>query len=617
LSDVDRLAVETYLKNKYIDGASSGNVAYQWLFNGISIDGATNASLAISNVQPANAGVYSVVVSNKIGAVTSSNATLTVNLPPSITNQPQSQTVIAGSVATLAAGVSGTQPLTYQWLFNGSALTAETNATLTLSNVQASASGVYALLVSSPFGSALSSNATLQVLSSRLQIVSQSATAGSTVVVPVQLVALGTENAASFSLQFDPTVLSLTSVSAGANASGAFLITNNSLASSGSLGVSLSLASGSAFPAGTQEVVSVTFAVAPVTQSQVSSISFIDSPIPKGLVDTNAHNIVFTTVGGSVSVALADYEADVTAKDSGAHTVSIADWVKVGRLVAGLDTPASSAEFQKADCAPRATLGDGQLSAADWVQAGRYAAALDPLTVAGGPTEAQIQSLSKARAALAGPSTPRSLTLNALPPVGSTNSFIVELAASGDENTVGFSLIFDPTVLRFAGYTPGKISGSASPLSVNANTSAASSGRIGFLVGLVPGASMTATLQDLVRVDFVALSFFSKPAVVSFAQTPIKTELVDSLASTLAVTVHNSNPVNVNLPPPSLKVADLKTNKQMSWSATASAFSLEWTPTLDGTWTPVTGAAVTNSDNVLMSVTNSAAGFYRLRLNAQ
>jgi len=67
--------------------------------------------------------------------------------------------------------------------------------------------------------------------------------------------------------------------------------------------------------------------------------------------------------------------------------VSITDWVEVGRFAAHLDIPMTPSEFQRADCAPRSTLGNGVLTVADWVQAGRYAVGLDPLTPAGGPTQ--------------------------------------------------------------------------------------------------------------------------------------------------------------------------------------------------------------------------------------
>lgn len=55
--------------------------SYQWRFNGTNLPGATASVLTLTNVQPEHAGVYSVLVSNVVAAVLSSNATLTVTLP--------------------------------------------------------------------------------------------------------------------------------------------------------------------------------------------------------------------------------------------------------------------------------------------------------------------------------------------------------------------------------------------------------------------------------------------------------------------------------------------------------------------------------------------------------
>ncbi len=52
---------------------------YQWFFNGAAIGGATTKSLSIPGAQSANAGQYTVVVSNALGSVTSSAATLLIS----------------------------------------------------------------------------------------------------------------------------------------------------------------------------------------------------------------------------------------------------------------------------------------------------------------------------------------------------------------------------------------------------------------------------------------------------------------------------------------------------------------------------------------------------------
>ena len=68
--------------------------------NGGGISGATSNTLTITNVQPADAGNYTLVVSNPAGAVTSVVATLTVTGSSGITAQPASQSsnAVSGSI---------------------------------------------------------------------------------------------------------------------------------------------------------------------------------------------------------------------------------------------------------------------------------------------------------------------------------------------------------------------------------------------------------------------------------------------------------------------------------------------------------------------------------------
>jgi len=81
------IAVEPQSQNVSVGGTvtlsvvASGSppLSYQWSFKGSNLVGATNASLTLADVGPGAAGVYSVTVSDAGGAVTSSNATLTVS----------------------------------------------------------------------------------------------------------------------------------------------------------------------------------------------------------------------------------------------------------------------------------------------------------------------------------------------------------------------------------------------------------------------------------------------------------------------------------------------------------------------------------------------------------
>ncbi|HTB84759.1 MAG TPA: immunoglobulin domain-containing protein [Candidatus Sulfotelmatobacter sp.] len=59
-------------------GVSGGGSFLQWLQNGVPLPGATNSALVLTNIQPANGGNYSVVVSNLLTLPQTNSATLTV-----------------------------------------------------------------------------------------------------------------------------------------------------------------------------------------------------------------------------------------------------------------------------------------------------------------------------------------------------------------------------------------------------------------------------------------------------------------------------------------------------------------------------------------------------------
>ena len=82
---------------------------------------------------------------------------------PVITAQPVSGNATAGSSATFAVVASGSSSLSYQWRFNGVAITGATNATLVLPSVDAASQGTYTVLVSASGGGALSAGAVLTV----------------------------------------------------------------------------------------------------------------------------------------------------------------------------------------------------------------------------------------------------------------------------------------------------------------------------------------------------------------------------------------------------------------------------------------------------------------------
>jgi Ig-like domain-containing protein/immunoglobulin I-set domain protein/uncharacterized protein DUF642 len=146
-----------------VTASGSGPLSYQWRLNGAAVSGATSSTYTISNVQSAQAGGYSVVVSNSGGSVTSNTATLTVTQTPTITAQPQSVTVTAGSSATFGVTATGSGTLSYQWKFNSQPIAGATSTSYTVANAQAANAGAYTVTVSNNAGSVTSSAATLTV----------------------------------------------------------------------------------------------------------------------------------------------------------------------------------------------------------------------------------------------------------------------------------------------------------------------------------------------------------------------------------------------------------------------------------------------------------------------
>lgn len=68
-------------RNVSLSVVASDVQTYQWQFNNVNIAGATDASLALNNIQLTDDGAYRVVLSNEIGITISSNAIVTVESP--------------------------------------------------------------------------------------------------------------------------------------------------------------------------------------------------------------------------------------------------------------------------------------------------------------------------------------------------------------------------------------------------------------------------------------------------------------------------------------------------------------------------------------------------------
>jgi hypothetical protein len=156
----------------YVEAVGAPTPSYLWRKDGAYISGATSQLFVRSNFQATNAGSYDVVVSNTAGAVTSQVAVVSVLAAPTITRDPQSQTVRSGETAVFTVEADGVPSPSYQWRFNGLPLTGRTSTALLLANVTVGQAGNYDVVVSNLVSAVASQPASLVVRTDALAIVS-------------------------------------------------------------------------------------------------------------------------------------------------------------------------------------------------------------------------------------------------------------------------------------------------------------------------------------------------------------------------------------------------------------------------------------------------------------
>ena len=150
--------------------AANYATSYQWNLGGTPISGATSATYVVANASSANAGNYTVTVTNGAGSVTSNVAAVAVG--STITANPVGLALHSTQVGTFSVGAAGLSPFTYQWYqiasggSTGVAITGATSAVYTTPAVDLTYNGAkyYAAVTDSCAGTPLNSTqATLTV----------------------------------------------------------------------------------------------------------------------------------------------------------------------------------------------------------------------------------------------------------------------------------------------------------------------------------------------------------------------------------------------------------------------------------------------------------------------
>jgi hypothetical protein len=188
-------------------------------------------------------------------------------------------------------------------------------------------------------------------------------------------------------------------------------------------------------------------------------------------------------------------------------------------------------EFQRADCAPRVSLGNGALDVADFTQAGRYAAAVDAITPTGGQSIqsfAQITPEKKFKTdSLVVPTIVRVVNVDTSP--GQQVFVTIATDAQGTENGFGFTLNYDSTRLASPLVTKGTDTQNATLIP---NTS--QNGKVGVVLAMPFNESIPAGARHLVTIRFNATA--NAPGgqtPLTFADAPVIRAVSDVNANTL------------------------------------------------------------------------------------
>lgn len=148
-----------------VTATGSEPIQYQWQRNGAAIAGADKPSYTTSALALAdNAAIFTVVITNPAGTVTSQEAKLTVTaVAPRIVTAPESVTTSDGASVTFKVTAAGSAPLAYQWLRNGSPISGAVDASYTTVLAYAGSGDRFTVKVSNSAGQVASDAAVATV----------------------------------------------------------------------------------------------------------------------------------------------------------------------------------------------------------------------------------------------------------------------------------------------------------------------------------------------------------------------------------------------------------------------------------------------------------------------
>jgi hypothetical protein len=183
------------------------------------------------------------------------------------------------------------------------------------------------------------------------------------------------------------------------------------------------------------------------------------------------------------------------------------------------------------------------------------------------------------------------------------------LLAEGDENTVDFSLTFDPTLVSFVSAAPGAgISGALFIL----NTNGVGTGNLGIVLALPGGQAFAAGTNSIVQIDFGSV-YYSNTAVLAFGDAPVPRSVADVTANIVSATYQNGTLAVAGSAWPTLGIGTSGGNIILTWASTATNFTVQMTTDMNAGWSAAGGTAVSNGSTISVTLPAPAsATFCRL-----
>ena len=195
-------------------------------------------------------------------------------------------------------------------------------------------------------------------------------------------------------------------------------------------------------------------------------------------------------------------------------------------------------------------------------------------------------------------------------PTGNRVSLPIQLLAAGDENSLGFSLRFDPARLAFNAFAPNT---NLPNLSVNVNTNQAAGGVLGLAAAVAVPQAWPLGTQAIASLTFTATTNAGN-ADITFADSPVAREVAGLTATPLSA-LFQAGTITSTIAPPAITQQPLS---QTVDSGAVVVLTLTATGSLPMTFqwqkNGQDSAGGTNQNYVIVNAQPANAGAYAARV---